>query len=346
MTFQALLSRLKTNLLCFAVYIARRIKISNWTSARLASTVAQLRGTNSRRRVARITRDARSRPIPETLRRCPSDAANNGFLAAYSDRRAGVPVRYFEVRAKSVSDPICTFEQAAVNTWPQTMPALILKHALEEAPQPQFLLPSLAIPKKCMPDVQLGDRLIVGKSCCCCVSQPVCILPVSEPSKPSVSGGDNNLTYLNETGVPFLVYQRDEPGLPHYYEPLGREAGAYIQFIADYYDCLPQACIWLFIPCCTAVNVRLESMNRPCEQTTLFIHGHQHAWHQLDMLESVRVLHWERLPGFADLNRRMGLWEMWLGKESFRRVGIPICSGPDVYNGSFPPTQARLVTPL
>ena len=56
-----------------------------------------------------------------------------------------------------------------------------------------------------------------------------------------VSSGDTNLTYLNETGVPHIVYQRDDPLHPHYYEPLGREAGAYLQFIAEYYPCLPQA---------------------------------------------------------------------------------------------------------
>ena len=77
-------------------------------------------------------------------------------------------------------------------------------------------------------------------------------------------------------------------------------------------------------------------------QVILFIHGHRESWHQLDMGESIRALHWERVPGFADLNRRMGLWQMWLGETAHERMGIPICTGPEVYNGSFPPVQASL----
>ena len=40
--------------------------------------------------------------------------------------------------------------------------------------------------------------------------------------------------------VEALVYQQEDKKAPHYYPEQGNEAAAYIQFMIDYYDCLPK----------------------------------------------------------------------------------------------------------
>ena len=41
--------------------------------------------------------------------------------------------------------------------------------------------------------------------------------------------------------IPFLVYhQSDLADVAHTFEPGAQEAGGYLRFIAEYYDCLPQ----------------------------------------------------------------------------------------------------------
>ena len=36
-----------------------------------------------------------------------------------------------------------------------------------------------------------------------------------------------------------FLYQFSDPTAPHFYPQGGNEAGAYLQFIVDYYECLP-----------------------------------------------------------------------------------------------------------
>ena len=44
--------------------------------------------------------------------------------------------------------------------------------------------------------------------------------------------------------IPFMVYQADRRGtpetVPHKHSNSGREASAFLMFIAEYYDCLPE----------------------------------------------------------------------------------------------------------
>ena len=161
----------------------------------------------------------------------------------------------------------------------------------------------------------------------------------------SAVAGENNITYLSRTGVPYMVYQRHDPDQPNFFESQGREAAAYIQFIADFYSCLPEVGFALE-QACISFNTAYTRMLR--FQVTLFIHGHRNAWHQEDMLQTIVALKWDRMPGFVELNRRslsQG-WQIWLGDKTRRRWGNPIYSGPDVYNGSFPPLLVRLFNVL
>ncbi len=42
-------------------------------------------------------------------------------------------------------------------------------------------------------------------------------------------------------GIPYIVYQHTEQQERHHFTNYANEATAYVQFIYDYYDCLPQA---------------------------------------------------------------------------------------------------------
>ena len=46
-------------------------------------------------------------------------------------------------------------------------------------------------------------------------------------------------THLRDT--PFMVYQAGDKTAPHFHSNSGREAMAYLTFISEYYDCLPEA---------------------------------------------------------------------------------------------------------
>ena len=45
-------------------------------------------------------------------------------------------------------------------------------------------------------------------------------------------------THLQNT--PFIVYQAGDEDVPHHYPNIGREAMAYLTFLAEYYDCMPE----------------------------------------------------------------------------------------------------------
>lgn len=57
----------------------------------------------------------------------------------------------------------------------------------------------------------------------------------------AVAGTRHNANWTTEVGsdVEGIVYQQDDEGKPHYYSRDGNEVGAYLQFILDYYECLP-----------------------------------------------------------------------------------------------------------
>ncbi|DBB13408.1 TPA: hypothetical protein ACH3X3_005140 [Trebouxia sp. C0006] len=86
--------------------------------------------------------------------------------------------------------------------------------------------------------------------------------------------------------VPFMVYHEVTDGQDnagHANIEGAYEAGSYLTFIAEYYDCLPEV--------------------------TLFAHSHYKSnWHSMYSLASnVRHVRWDRVPGFA-LMHQSGIW--------------------------------------
>lgn len=61
----------------------------------------------------------------------------------------------------------------------------------------------------------------------------------------AVAGTKHDSTWLKSLekeplGLDYIVYQNDDPEKPHYFEPYANEAGAYLLFIEQFYNCLPQ----------------------------------------------------------------------------------------------------------
>ena len=50
------------------------------------------------------------------------------------------------------------------------------------------------------------------------------------------------MSWLDSLGLPYVAYQHSDPSQPHYHRDLANEAAAYLQFVIDYYNCLPQVC--------------------------------------------------------------------------------------------------------
>ena len=48
------------------------------------------------------------------------------------------------------------------------------------------------------------------------------------------------MSWLEYIGVPFIAYQHRDPYQPLYYPNRANEAGAYLQFLLDFYNCLPK----------------------------------------------------------------------------------------------------------
>jgi len=57
----------------------------------------------------------------------------------------------------------------------------------------------------------------------------------------AVAGTRHKADWLNDVGkdVESLIYQQEHPSEPNYYVHHGNEVGAYLTFLIDYYNCLP-----------------------------------------------------------------------------------------------------------
>ena len=58
----------------------------------------------------------------------------------------------------------------------------------------------------------------------------------------AVSAAKYDVSWLDSLGLPYVAYQSSEPYGRHYHKDLANEAAAYLQFIIDYYACLPKVC--------------------------------------------------------------------------------------------------------
>ena len=58
----------------------------------------------------------------------------------------------------------------------------------------------------------------------------------------AVAGTGHNADWLKKLGnsTEIIIYQQDNHTKPHYYTRRGNEAGAYLTFMIDYYNCLPE----------------------------------------------------------------------------------------------------------
>lgn len=71
-------------------------------------------------------------------------------------------------------------------------------------------------------------------------------------------------------------------------------------------------------------------------QAVAFLHGHEESWHSCNMRDTLRGLHWRQVPGYVDINRKMGYWERPLGALAPHPDALAvIATGADVHNGSF-----------
>ncbi|KAL3160711.1 hypothetical protein ABBQ32_010623 [Trebouxia sp. C0010 RCD-2024] len=98
--------------------------------------------------------------------------------------------------------------------------------------------------------------------------------------------------------IPFVVYNTNDSTATHYTEVHnGNEAAAYLQFIVDYYDCLPQY--------------------------MAFIHAHRRdvkVAPDHDMDQDLRQISWKSMPAFASLNRSHLTWHFILTQHRRRQM--------------------------
>lgn len=97
--------------------------------------------------------------------------------------------------------------------------------------------------------------------------------------------------------LPFVVYNTKDSSAAHY-TPVhnGNEAAAYLQFIVDYYDCLPAY--------------------------IAFIHAHRRDMKvapDFDMDKDLQLVNWKATAGFASLNRSNLLWHIIISQHSRHR---------------------------
>ncbi|DBA98269.1 TPA: hypothetical protein ACH3X1_001191 [Trebouxia sp. C0004] len=125
-----------------------------------------------------------------------------------------------------------------------------------------------------------------------------------------VAGTRHSSAWLKDLGIPYIVYQHTERQERHHFTNYANEATAYVQFIYDYYDCLPQA--------------------------IAFVHGHAESWHNLDMRDTLASLQWGLVSRHVDLNRNQTIWTQAVKSLPSEPPLAPIATGNDAYNGTFP----------
>lgn len=89
--------------------------------------------------------------------------------------------------------------------------------------------------------------------------------------------------------MPFLVctLNGDPAATCQTFSNTGREAQAYLQFITDYYECLPKE--------------------------VAFIHAHRSSPHSPDIVSELRDLRWGAIPGFLGLSRPQRMSTFYFG---------------------------------
>ena len=60
----------------------------------------------------------------------------------------------------------------------------------------------------------------------------------------AVAGTRHDPTWLDAIGLTYIQFQHESPHEAHYFKNHANEASAYVQFIYDYYDCLPKVRSW------------------------------------------------------------------------------------------------------
>ncbi|KAL0029693.1 hypothetical protein WJX79_002730 [Trebouxia sp. C0005] len=120
----------------------------------------------------------------------------------------------------------------------------------------------------------------------------------------AAAAADSDTAWMSrEIPVPFLTYYQADThsgsaaAPSHTFVPGANEAGAYLTFIAEYYDCLPEV--------------------------TLFAHAHRKSnWHSVYSLPSnTRHVRWDKVPGFAIMHQK-GIWqEMYVSNTTHNLEG-------------------------
>lgn len=90
----------------------------------------------------------------------------------------------------------------------------------------------------------------------------------------AVAGTRHDAEWASNLGddIEAIVYQQDDQNQSHYYSRHGNEAGAYLQFMIDYYDCLPNVSFSLkdLIPSPSSSQPTLQCMWKPARQKHSF----------------------------------------------------------------------------
>ena len=72
-----------------------------------------------------------------------------------------------------------------------------------------------------------------------------------------------------------------------------------------------------------------------CAQAMAFVHGHENeTWHSASMHDILPRLKWNE-TAFADINQKMGAWDIPIANISLEPFGPILANGTDAYNGSF-----------
>ena len=71
----------------------------------------------------------------------------------------------------------------------------------------------------------------------------------------------------------------------------------------------------------------------------MFVHGHRQSWHQRDFQETLDGIDWNKVTGYADVNREGVLWEIYPARYdsvAYKTLPEPIAEGEEAYSGKYP----------